>query len=62
MRIYVCEYNGTHTRGMVVQSQHAAVSFTLNYQRLSEETLKTDGPFYLVSMPGEVNVCTDVHM
>ena len=31
-----------------------AVSFTLLCQCLSEETLKAVGPFYLVSMPGEV--------
>ena len=26
------------------------------YLCLSEETLKADGPLYLVSMPGEVNI------
>ena len=31
-----------------------AISFTPLCQCLSEETLKAIGPFYLVSMPGEV--------
>ena len=31
-----------------------AISFTPHCQCLSEETLKTVGPFYLVSVPGEV--------
>ena len=30
-------------------------------QRLSEETLKAVGPFYLVSMPGEVKDPTSLH-
>ena len=31
-----------------------AIQFNLLCQCLSEETLKAVGPFYLVSMPGEV--------
>ena len=31
-----------------------AIPFTLLCQCLSDETLKAVGPFYLVSMPGEV--------
>ena len=46
----------TVNRGKVVQShlplfRNFAISFT---SRLSDETLKSGGPFYLVSMPGEV--------
>ena len=35
-----------------------AISFTPLCQCLSEETLKAVGPFYLVSMPGEVKYPT----
>ena len=35
-----------------------ANSFTPHSQCLSEETLKAVGPFYLVSMPGEVKYPT----
>ena len=36
-------------------------SFTPLCQCLSEETLKAVGPFYLVSMPGEVKDPTSLH-
>ena len=35
-----------------------AIPFTPLYQCLLEETLKPVGPFYLVSMPGEVKYPT----
>ena len=38
-----------------------AISFTPLCQCLSEETLKAVGPFYLVSMPGEVKYPTSLH-
>ena len=38
-----------------------AISFTPLCQCLSEETLKAVGPFYLVSMPGEVKDPTSTH-
>ena len=38
-----------------------AISFTPLCQCLSEETLKAVGPFYLVSMPGEVKDPTSLH-
>ena len=38
-----------------------AISFTPLSQCLSEETLKAVGPFYLVSMPGEVKYPTSPH-
>ena len=38
-----------------------AIPFTPLCQCLSEETLKAVGPFYLVSMPGEVKDLTSAH-
>ena len=38
-----------------------AIPFTPLCQCLSEETLKDVGPFYLVSMPGEVKYPTSLH-
>ena len=38
-----------------------AIPFTLLCQCLSDETLKAVGPFYLVSMPGEVKDPTSPH-
>ena len=38
-----------------------AIPFTLLRQCLSEEILKAVGPFYLVSMPGEVKDPTSLH-
>ena len=38
-----------------------AIPFTPRCQCLSEETLKSVGPFYLVSMPGEVKYSTSPH-
>ena len=38
-----------------------AIPFTPICQCLSEETLKAVGPFYLVSMPGEVKDPTSPH-
>ena len=38
-----------------------AIPFTPPCQCLSEETLKAVGPFYLVSMPGEVKDPTSPH-
>ena len=38
-----------------------AIPFTPPCQCLSDETLKTVGPFYLVSMPGEVKDPTSPH-
>ena len=38
-----------------------AIPFTPPYQCLSDETLKAVGPFYLVSMPGEVKDPTSPH-
>ena len=38
-----------------------AIPFSPLCQCLSEETLKAIGPFYLVSMPGEVNYSTSLH-
>ena len=38
-----------------------AIPFTPLCQCLSEETLKSVGPFYLVPMPGEVNDPTSPH-
>ena len=38
-----------------------AIPFTPLCQCLSEETLKAVGPFYLVSMPGEVKDPTNPH-
>ena len=38
-----------------------AISFTPLCQCLSEETLKAVGPFYLVSMPGEVKYPISLH-
>ena len=38
-----------------------AIAFTLLCQRLLEKTLKVVGPFYLVSMPGEVKDPTSLH-
>ena len=38
-----------------------AIPLTLLCQCLSDETLKAVGPFYLVSMPGEVNDPTSPH-
>ena len=38
-----------------------AIQFTPLYQCLSEEALKAVGPFYLVSMPGEVKDPTSSH-
>ena len=38
-----------------------AIPFTPLCQCLSEETLKSVGPFYLVSMPGEVKEHTSPH-
>ena len=38
-----------------------AIPFTPLCQCLSEETLKAVGPFYLVSMPGEVKDLTSPH-
>ena len=38
-----------------------AIPFTPLCKRLSEETLKAVGPFYLVSMPGEVKDITSPH-
>ena len=38
-----------------------AIPFTPPCQYLSEETLKAVGPFYLVSMPGEVKYPTSPH-
>ena len=38
-----------------------AIPFTQLCQCLSEETLKAVGPFYLVSMPGEVKDPTSLH-
>ena len=37
------------------------IPFTSLCQCLSEETLKAVGPFYLVSMPGEVKYPTSPH-
>ena len=39
----------------------SAIPFTPLCQCLSEETLKAVGPFYLVSMPGEVKDPTSLH-
>ena len=38
-----------------------AIPLTLLCQCLSDETLKSVGPFYLVSMPGEVKDPTSPH-
>ena len=38
-----------------------AIPLTLLCQFLSDETLKAVGPFYLVSMPGEVKYPTSPH-
>ena len=38
-----------------------SIPFTPPCECLSEETLKTVGPFYLVSMPGEVKDPTSSH-
>ena len=38
-----------------------AIPLTLLCQCLSDETLKAVGPFYLVSMPGEVKYPTSPH-
>ena len=38
-----------------------AIPFTPPCQCLSDETLKAVGPFYLVSMPGEVKYPTSPH-
>ena len=38
-----------------------AIPFTQLCQCLSEESLKAVGPFYLVSMPGEVKDSTSLH-
>ena len=38
-----------------------AIPFTPPCQCLSDETLKAVGPFYLVSMPGEVKDPTSPH-
>ena len=38
-----------------------AIPFTLLCQCLSDETVKAVGPFYLVSMPGEVKDPTSPH-
>ena len=38
-----------------------AIPFTLLCECLSDETLKAVGPFYLVSMPGEVKDPTSLH-
>ena len=38
-----------------------AIPFTLLCQCLSDETIKAVGPFYLVSMPGEVKDPTSPH-
>ena len=38
-----------------------AIPLTLLFQCLSDETLKAVGPFYLVSMPGEVKDPTSPH-
>ena len=37
------------------------IPFTLLCECLSDETLKAVGPFYLVSMPGEVKDPTSLH-
>ena len=42
-------------------SELLAIPFIPLGQCLSEETLQTVGPFYLVSMPGEVNYPTSLH-
>ena len=39
-----------------------AIPFTPLCRCLSEETLKAVGPFYLVSMPGEVKYPTSLHL
>ena len=41
--------------------ENLAISFTPLCQCLSEDTLKAAGPFYLVSMPGEVQNPTSLH-
>ena len=42
-------------------SPAVAIPFTPPCQCLSDETLKAVGPFYLVSMPGEVQYPTSPH-
>ena len=40
---------------------HSAIPLTLLCQCISDDTLKAVGPFYLVSMPGEVKDPTSPH-
>ena len=47
--------------GNLIRFGTLAIPFTPLCQCLSEETLKTVGPFYLVSMPGEVKYPTSLH-
>ena len=42
-------------------SRPLAIPFTPLCQCLSDETLKAVGPFYLVSMPGEIKDPTSLH-
>ena len=46
---------------LVLRFGPLAIPFTPLCQCLSEETLKAVGPFYLVSMPGEVKDPTSPH-
>ena len=41
--------------------RNIGIPFTLLCQCLSDETIKAVGPFYLVSMPGEVKDPTSPH-
>ena len=47
--------------GNLIRFGNLATSFVPLCQCLSEETLKAVGPFYLVSMPGEVKDPTSPH-
>ena len=44
-----------------IRFESLVIPFTPLCQCLSEETLKAVGPFYLVSMPGEVKDSTSLH-
>ena len=52
---------GFESHGGKLRFGTLAIPFTPLCQCLSEETLKAVGPFYLVSMPGEVKDPTSPH-
>ena len=51
----------THIHGATYILDIITIPFTPLCQCLSEETLKAVGPFYMVSMPGEVKDPTSPH-